>query len=513
MKGCTIILFLVIIAIATSAPEADSCIRSGCTSSHSTSSRSRSRDSQSHSHNRTGAVHSNNNIIINSATNPTNNTDRINNTLLESYFFRTSSLSYSSSSSSSTSTTPGVVLRPFTQYSGCLNGTHPILGCCGCDETHSTGNNSNKSKNTRSPPSSRRRRQQRPEVCQLHYWFIMEQNDESDDTYGDVNDKEEIDAKPTSTNHATKTQSKRNYNNNNNGNNKPIIVWFNGGPGASSMVGLFQEMGPFFFTSQQRRQPQNNCSNHCSNTTTTTTTTTAMMDPKIILNPYRWTKMAHLLFIEHPVGVGYSYCRDSSTTGTSTAGTTTATTTTTSQSTRQPPPQRPPCIVTDDTASQMALYALIDFYSKFPSFAPSSQTDNFNHPMNTTGTTPMMTANTSTTITANQTDLYLMGESYAGVYIPTLARAIVQYNKNHRAADHEDDNKKVRPLSRIPLRGIAVGDPCTDTDSQSHYMDPLWYAHNYGLVNDNIYTMLTTTCQETTTAARQGRVATIQIKA
>lgn len=60
--------------------------------------------------------------------------------------------------------------------------------------------------------------------------------------------------------------------------NAPLIIWMNGGPGCSSMDGLFIELGPFKFE------------NH-----------------KLVLNRYSWHKLGNLLFIDQPVGTGLSF--------------------------------------------------------------------------------------------------------------------------------------------------------------------------------------------------------------
>ncbi|KAL1362281.1 hypothetical protein HN51_010546 [Arachis hypogaea] len=68
---------------------------------------------------------------------------------------------------------------------------------------------------------------------------------------------------------------------------KPLLLWLNGGPGCSSIgYGEAEELGPFF--------PQNTS------------------QPKLKLNPYSWNKAANLLFLESPVGVGFSYTNTSS---------------------------------------------------------------------------------------------------------------------------------------------------------------------------------------------------------
>ena len=60
----------------------------------------------------------------------------------------------------------------------------------------------------------------------------------------------------------------------------PFVVWLTGGPGCSSTLALLTENGP--------------CSVNEDGKTTTP-------------NPYSWTEAAHVLWLDQPAGVGYSY--------------------------------------------------------------------------------------------------------------------------------------------------------------------------------------------------------------
>ncbi|EHL01914.1 putative Carboxypeptidase Y like protein A [Glarea lozoyensis 74030] len=59
----------------------------------------------------------------------------------------------------------------------------------------------------------------------------------------------------------------------------PVVLWLNGGPGCSSLTGLFLELGP------------------------------ASIDKNLKLsnNPYSWNANASVIFLDQPVNVGYSY--------------------------------------------------------------------------------------------------------------------------------------------------------------------------------------------------------------
>eukprot|EP00565_Helicotheca_tamesis_P007320 CAMPEP_0185724954 /NCGR_PEP_ID=MMETSP1171-20130828/1303_1 /TAXON_ID=374046 /ORGANISM="Helicotheca tamensis, Strain CCMP826" /LENGTH=602 /DNA_ID=CAMNT_0028392933 /DNA_START=39 /DNA_END=1847 /DNA_ORIENTATION=+ len=190
-------------------------------------------------------------------------------------------------------------------------------------------------------------------LCQIHYWFALADHDAA---------------------------------------SAPVVLWLNGGPGSSSLLGFLQEEGPLLINAKG-----------------------GLMD-----NPYSWTKSVNLLAIEAPIGVGYSYCSRQMDEG-------------------------KPCENTDRYTASTSRAALSDFFTnKFPEFAKN--------------------------------EFYITGESYAGVYIPTLTKEIL---------DHTDIN----------IKGIAVGDPCTDNKAQEESMDSLWYGHKNGLVDDEIFNKLWYECE------------------
>jgi len=61
--------------------------------------------------------------------------------------------------------------------------------------------------------------------------------------------------------------------------NDPVVLWTNGGPACSGLSGLLTEQGPFSVTKVQKLMP----------------------------NPYRWNKIANMIFFEQPVEVGFSW--------------------------------------------------------------------------------------------------------------------------------------------------------------------------------------------------------------
>ncbi|XP_071698767.1 serine carboxypeptidase II-2-like isoform X2 [Rutidosis leptorrhynchoides] len=124
---------------------------------------------------------------------------------------------------------------------------------------------------------------------------------------------------------------------------KPLVLWLNGGPGCSSIgYGMAEEVGPFHVNKDGK---------------------------SVYYNPYAWNTVANLLFLDSPVGVGYSYSNTSSDI--------------TSNG--------------DKRTAADSLQFLLNWLQRFPQYKGR--------------------------------DFYITGESYAGHYVPQLSQAIVRYNK------------------------------------------------------------------------------------
>ena len=121
--------------------------------------------------------------------------------------------------------------------------------------------------------------------------------------------------------------------------NDPVVLWLNGGPGCSSLFALFAENGPLLLNESL----------------------------SLIPNPYSWNKHANVLYLDQPVGTGFSYLQNNI------SGYAT----------------------TDAEVAAGAYRALLDFF---------------------TNAFPLLASNA----------FYITGESFAGRYIPAIAATIAK---------------------------------------------------------------------------------------
>ncbi|CAI9786755.1 unnamed protein product [Fraxinus pennsylvanica] len=69
----------------------------------------------------------------------------------------------------------------------------------------------------------------------------------------------------------------------------PLVLWMMGGPGCSGLFNIFFDIGPLTFDVENFDGSL----------------------PSILLNPNSWTKVANIIFIDAPVGTGFSYANNS----------------------------------------------------------------------------------------------------------------------------------------------------------------------------------------------------------
>ncbi|KAK9983230.1 hypothetical protein SO802_032755 [Lithocarpus litseifolius] len=68
----------------------------------------------------------------------------------------------------------------------------------------------------------------------------------------------------------------------------PLVLWLTGGPGCSAWSGLVFEIGSLNFKVEEYNGSL----------------------PKLVLNPYSWTKVSSIIFVDSPVGTGFSYAKN-----------------------------------------------------------------------------------------------------------------------------------------------------------------------------------------------------------
>ncbi|XP_022777171.1 serine carboxypeptidase-like 44 [Durio zibethinus] len=126
--------------------------------------------------------------------------------------------------------------------------------------------------------------------------------------------------------------------------NQPLTIWLTGGPGCSSVGDAFASVGPFITTNNARGLQRNLLS---------------------------WNKVSNLLFIDSPIGSGWSYSNTSSdyTNG-------------------------------DDSTNKNLFTFMLKWYEKYPDF--------------------------------KSRDLYLAGSSFAGHFVPNFANSLLDYNKQSK---------------------------------------------------------------------------------
>lgn len=65
----------------------------------------------------------------------------------------------------------------------------------------------------------------------------------------------------------------------------PVVLWLTGGPGCSTLLAFFYESGPLSFVYSGYNGSL----------------------PSLTLNPYAWTKALNIIYLDQPVGTGFSY--------------------------------------------------------------------------------------------------------------------------------------------------------------------------------------------------------------
>lgn len=165
----------------------------------------------------------------------------------------------------------------------------------------------------------------------------------------------------------------------------PLVLWLNGGPGCSSLDGFLSENGPF----------------HVDDNGAT-----------LYENKFSWNKIANVLYLESPAGVGYSYSDDKK------------------------------YATDDDQVADDNYRALQNFFVKFPNFT--------------------------------QNEFFIFGESYGGIYAPTLSLRVAT------------------GAAKINFKGFAVGNGISSFALNDQTL--IYFGYYHGLFGEDLWRDLNQNC-------------------
>eukprot|EP01114_Cavostelium_apophysatum_P000046 TRINITY_DN1004_c0_g1_i1.p1 TRINITY_DN1004_c0_g1~~TRINITY_DN1004_c0_g1_i1.p1 ORF type:complete len:455 (+),score=85.88 TRINITY_DN1004_c0_g1_i1:152-1516(+) len=144
-------------------------------------------------------------------------------------------------------------------------------------------------------------------------------------------------------------------------------------------------------------------------------------DQNLTLNPYSWNLVANMIYLDSPCGVGLSYSTN------------------------------PDDYITNDTVTAHDSHNfLLNFFNTYSSFKTN--------------------------------DFYIAGESYAGIYVPTLAQQVAMGNSN--------------PKTFINLKGILVGNGVTDANFDGNAFIP--FAAGHALISQELNSEIQAACGDNT---------------
>ena len=159
----------------------------------------------------------------------------------------------------------------------------------------------------------------------------------------------------------------------------PLILWLTGGPGCSSTLAMLTENGA------------------CTVNDDAKTTSP---------NPYSWTETAHVLWLDQPAGVGFSYGEENDT--------------------------------NEAMVSEDAYFFLQAFFQTYPEYPKNP--------------------------------FFVVGESYAGHYVPAIAHAVYEGNNNPRP--------NTVPIN---LAGLSIGNGLTNPEEQYQWYPEMGHNNSHGI--------------------------------